>query len=126
MYSRIAIAKEEGEKSVHEEKWPEPEVKQDMINSEAEEEGDLIAAIARAVRNYKSERGVPLNTPLDKIEIYADIEGLDTEDIENATATKVELCKSKSGGDVLDVDGTKVAIIGESAKISTFLFLSLS
>ncbi len=107
------IAGEEGERSVHKEKWPE--VKQDMIDSEAEQEGDLIANIVRAVRNYKSERGIPLNAPLDKIEIY--VESLDTEDIENATATKVELCKStsksksKSEGDILDVDGTKVAII---------------
>ncbi len=107
------IAGEEGERSVHKEKWPV--VKQDMIDSEAEQEGDLIANIVRAVRNYKSERGIPLNAPLDKIEIY--VESLDTEDIENATATKVELCKStsksksKSEGDILDVDGTKVAII---------------
>ncbi|MCK4476727.1 MAG: valine--tRNA ligase [Methanophagales archaeon] len=107
------IAEEEGERSVHKEKWPE--VKPDMIDSEAEQEGDLIADIVRAVRNYKSERGVPLNAPLDKIEIYVDMEGLDTEDIENATATKVEVCKStsesKSEGDILDVAGMKVVII---------------
>jgi len=122
LHSYISNGKEEGEKSVHEEKWPE--VKRDIIDIEAEKDGDLIAAIVRAVRRYKSERGIPLNAPLGKIEIYmvtvevdVDTKGLDTEDIENATATKVELCKSilegeiKSEGDVLDIDGTKVAII---------------
>ena len=111
MYSYIA--KEEGERSVHKEKWPE--VKQDMIDSEAEREGDLIADIVRAVRNYKSERGIPLNAPLDKIELYVDRESLDTEDIENATATKVEVCKStsesESEGDILDVNSAKVKVV---------------
>jgi len=45
------------------------------------------------------------------------MESLETEDIEKATATKVEICKttdtdeSKSAGDVLDANGTKVVII---------------
>jgi len=111
MYSQIA--KGEREKSVHKEKWQE--VKPDMLDSEAENEGDLIADIVRAVRRYKSERGIPLSAPLGKIEVY--VESLDTEDIENATATKVELCKNmseiKSEGDILDVNGTKVVIIKE-------------
>ncbi|MBC8521852.1 MAG: valine--tRNA ligase [Methanomicrobia archaeon] len=111
MYSQIA--KGEREMSVHKAKWQE--VKPDMFDSEAENEGDLIADIVRAVRRYKSERGIPLSAPLGKIEVY--VESLDTEDIENATATKVELCKSmseiKSEGDILDVNGTKVVIIKE-------------
>jgi len=116
MHSYITNAKEEDEKSVHEEKWPELEVTQDMINREAEREGELIAGIARAVRNYKSERGIALNAPLGKIEIYTDMESLETEDVENATATKVVVCKttdadeSKREGDILDVDGTKVVV----------------
>lgn len=112
MYSYIA--KGEREKSVHKAKWLE--VKPDMIDSEAEKEGDLIADIARAVRRYKSERGIPLSAPLGKIEIYVDAESLDTADIENATATKVELCKSmseikSSEGDIIDVEGTEVKVV---------------
>ncbi|MGB2727969.1 MAG: valine--tRNA ligase [Halobacteriota archaeon] len=111
MYSQIA--KGEREMSVHKAKWQE--VKQDMLDPEAENEGDLIADIARAVRRYKSERGIPLSAPLGKIEVC--VESLDTGDIENATATKVELCKNmsaiKSEGDILDVNGTKVVIIKE-------------
>jgi valyl-tRNA synthetase len=108
MYSCI-----EKDKSVHKEQWPE--VKQDMIDVEAEMEGDLIADIVRTVRRYKSEQGIPLNAPLGKLEIYA--EDLDTGDIENATATKVELCKDmgeiKHDENILDVNGTKVRIIKE-------------
>ena len=100
-------------KSVHREQWPE--VKQDMIDVEAEMEGDVIADIVRAVRRYKSEHGIPLNAPLGKLEIY--VEDLDTRDVENATATKVELCKDTGGikpdESILDVNGTKVRIIKE-------------
>ena len=100
-------------KSVHREHWPE--VKQDMIDVEAEMEGDVIADIVRAVRRYKSEHGIPLNAPLGKLEIY--VEDLDTRDVENATATKVELCKDTGGikpdESILDVNGTKVRIIKE-------------
>ena len=145
MYSYIAGAG--GGKSVHEEKWPEAEVEQQQeawseawsdpsdpseaeAERKAEREGDLIAGIVRAVRSYKSERGIPLNAPLRKIEIYdagtGTVErgaGLETEDIENATATKVELCrresktgeeregKSEEEGEILDVDGTRVVIL---------------
>ncbi len=113
MHSQIAKGESERGKSVHKENWPE--VRQDMIDSEAEREGDLIAAVVRTVRRYKSERGFPLNAPLGKIEIY--VESLDTEDIENAMATQVELCKSmgelNSEEDVLDVNDTKVVIIKE-------------
>ena len=108
MYSYV-----EPGKSVHKEHWPE--VKQDMINAEAEMEGDLIADITRAVRRYKSEHGIPLNAPLGKLEIY--VEDLDTGDMENATATKVEFCndisKIENDEDILDVNGTKVRIIKE-------------
>ena len=108
MYSQI-----ENGTSVHRAHWPE--VKQDMIDVEAETAGNLIADIARAVRRYKSEQGIPLNAPLGKLEIY--VENLDTEDIENATATKVELCIGsrgpKTGGTIFDINGTKVGIIKE-------------
>jgi len=117
MYSYIAKGEGEREKSVHKEKWPE--VTPDMIDSEAEKEGDLIADIAQAVRRYKSERGIPLNAPLGKIEVY--MESLDTRDIENATATEVELCKSNDEAeaamergkevDIIDVNGVKVKLI---------------
>jgi valyl-tRNA synthetase len=108
MYSYI-----ENDGSVHTAHWPE--VKQDMIDVEAEVEGSLIADIVRAVRRYKSEQGIPLNAPLGKLEIYT--ADLDTEDLENAAATKVTLCtgqgKIETEGTILDVNGTNVRIIKE-------------
>jgi hypothetical protein len=78
-------------------------------------EGNLIADIARAVRRYKSEQGIPLNAPLGKLAIYT--EALDTEDLENATATKVELCTGQgeieTEATIFDVNGTNVRIIKE-------------
>jgi len=72
--------------SVHRAKWPTP----GKIDTDAEAEGDLIAAIVQAVRRYKSERGIALNAPLNEIIIFTE-DKIDIGDIENATATKVEL-----------------------------------
>ncbi|MHC1635059.1 MAG: valine--tRNA ligase, partial [Candidatus Methanospirareceae archaeon] len=86
MYSHITG----GGKSVHMEKWPE--AKPEYEDAKAEEEGDLIAAIVSAVRRYKSDKGMPLNAPLKKIVIISNEQReIETEDIENATAAKVEL-----------------------------------
>ncbi len=112
MYSYISK-----ETSVHRAHWPE--VKQHMIDVEAEAEGDRIADIVRAVRHYKSEQGIPLNAPLGALKIY--VEDLDTKDIENATATEVELMGSarelKTEGTILDVNGTTVEIIKDTKGI---------
>jgi len=89
------------------------------IDIEGEAEGDLIAAIAQAVRRYKSERGIALNAPLDKIIIFTDDE-IETGDIENATATRVEVRSdadvdadaiNKDKGTMVDVKGTRIMII---------------
>lgn len=95
--------------SVHQAAWPEER----PVDGAAEAEGDLIADIARAVRRYKSEQGIPLNAPLAKLEIYAD--NLDTEDIEHATATKVELRtplnEPPQDGVLFTIRGTTVRLI---------------
>jgi valyl-tRNA synthetase len=109
----------ENDGSVHNADWPA--VEPELIDRAAEAEGDLIADIARAVRRYKSERGIALNAPLGTLAIYTkDLNQRDTEDIENATATKVELSTTttttteasepEAEGTVLDVNGTKVRI----------------
>ena len=101
--------------SVHRAEWPVP----GKIDIEGEAEGDLIAAIAQAVRRYKSERGIALNAPLDKIIIFTDDE-IETGDIENATATRVEVrsdadvdadALNRDKGTMVDVKGTRIMII---------------
>lgn len=125
MYSHIAGGTEEGtgtgigtrtrtRKSVHRTKWPETEVRHDMINLEAESAGAIIAGIVRAVRRYKSTQGIPLNAPLGKLKIFVGnrdmYQDFDTRDIENATATKVELCDDSHSHmreiEVMDEEGT--------------------
>jgi len=100
---------------VHRAEWPAP----GKIDIEGEAEGDLIAAIAQAVRRYKSERGIALNAPLDKIIIFTDDE-IETGDIENATATRVEVrsdadvdadALNRAKGTMVDVKGTRIMII---------------
>jgi len=100
------------ERSVHTTQWPA--VKQELLDPEAEMQGNLIAEIVRAVRRYKADHGVALNAPLRGLRIYA--AGLETEDIVNATATEVELCspvgaEKPATSAMLDVSGTKVEII---------------
>jgi valyl-tRNA synthetase len=97
--------------SVHRAQWPEPVSEE--IDADAESQGDLIADIVRAVRHYKSEQGIALNAPLGTLRIYG--ARVDTEDIENATATPVELVEQADAGEavgtVLDVRGTQVELL---------------
>jgi len=135
MYSHIAGRTNEGtgrergtRTSVHRTDWPE--VRQDMINLEAERTGEIIAGIVRAVRRYKSEQSLPLNAPLGKLKIFIGdrdiIQNFDTRDIENATATEVELCDDMRKFELMEEDGT-ITILditdndnGNDAKVAIF------
>jgi len=66
------------EGSVHGSEWPDL----DADDPDAEERGELIAAIASTVRGWKSDEGKPLNAELDRIEVYLEEElPLDTYDL---------------------------------------------
>ncbi|WP_435076495.1 valine--tRNA ligase [Halococcus sp. AFM35] len=54
--------------SVHAAAWPELDPEAEAV----EARGERIAAVASAVRAWKSEAGMALNADLDRIEIYAD------------------------------------------------------
>ncbi len=58
-YKRI-----EGNASIHLASWPKPLFR----DTKAEEGGELIKDIIAAVRNWKSEKGIPLNAPMGVIE----------------------------------------------------------
>ncbi|MFB6106315.1 MAG: valine--tRNA ligase [Halobacteriaceae archaeon] len=67
------------EGSVHAAAWPDIDVDED-----AEGAGDVIGAVAREVRAWKSEHGLPLNVDLERVEVYLDDGGpdhLDTYDL---------------------------------------------
>ena len=64
--------------SVHAAAWPALDIADDA----AEARGERIAAVASAVRAWKSDEGMALNADLDRIEVYADgIAELDTGDL---------------------------------------------
>jgi valyl-tRNA synthetase len=66
------------EGSVHGASWPEIGER----DPDAEARGESIAAIAAAIRGWKSDEGKPLNADLDRIEVYLDEERpLDTYDL---------------------------------------------
>jgi valyl-tRNA synthetase len=56
------------EGSVHTSEWPEI----DVHDEAAEGRGDVITAVAREVRAWKSENGLPLNADLDRVEVYVE------------------------------------------------------
>ena len=58
--------------SVHLADWPEP------LGVEADREaGERAMAVIGALRRYKSDRGLPLNDPLEEVVVYGDVEGFE-------------------------------------------------
>ena len=68
--------------SVHTASWPEP------LGISPQPEGSLIKDVAAAVRRYKSDRGMALNSPLAEIEVYSDLD-LETTDLSGSTSSPV-------------------------------------
>ncbi|UGV40735.1 valine--tRNA ligase [Methanococcoides orientis] len=85
MYSRI------GEGSVHAQAWPE--VDESLISESIEKDGELIKEIASNVRRYKSESGMALNAPLEKIEVYGTLG--DASDLIGVTNSTVEIIEGE-------------------------------
>lgn len=118
MYSRL------GKISVHMQNWPTAlNIWKDESSAN---EGELIKNIVSSVRRYKSEHGIALNSPLQKLEIYTDLD--DITDIIGATNTPVELI---SGTPEFDFVPTKIkpnmGVIGPKfKKDAKEIILSLS
>jgi valyl-tRNA synthetase len=65
-------AAESDAESVHLADWPAP------LGVDADRAaGERAMAVIGALRRYKSERGLPLNDPLDEVVVYGDIEGFE-------------------------------------------------
>ena len=79
---------------MHAERWPDAKTPVEISEDDVRE-GEIIAEIVRSVRRLKAQRGIPLNKPLRKIEIFCEFP-IDVEDIENATATPVEVKQGES------------------------------
>ncbi len=79
--------------SVHLQTWPE--VNESLIDEEAEASGEMIKEIASAIRRYKSEHGMALNSSLSNIEIYSSLK--DGSDIAGAANSRISLKTGKPG-----------------------------
>jgi len=64
LYSR-----DKGFRSIHESSWPD--VNRELIDEEAERQGDLTVAVISEVRRQKAERHIPLNTEVKRLRVYA-------------------------------------------------------
>ncbi|MCW3979408.1 MAG: valine--tRNA ligase [Candidatus Bathyarchaeota archaeon] len=68
IYSTMYAEDESG--SIHLSRWPEAD--ESLIDEVAEKQGDLIIAVIRDIRREKNRLGIPLNTLLDGLNIYAE------------------------------------------------------
>ena len=116
MHERLLRSKGMGARSVHAERWPEAKTPVE-ISDEDVREGEIIAEIVRSVRRLKAKRGIPLNKPLRKIEIFCEFP-MDVEDIENATATPVEVKRSESLESIEEKMNKEGESHGNTAKIA--------
>ncbi|MFB6253826.1 MAG: valine--tRNA ligase [Halobacteriaceae archaeon] len=77
--------------SVHQSNWPTFPV----IDEDQATDGKIIADVASTVRAWKSEQGIPLNEPLERVEIYFDDSQIvDTYDLSETVNAPIQL---KSG-----------------------------
>ena len=89
------------EGSVHAATWPALDVTDDA----AEARGERIAAVASAVRAWKSDEGMALNADLDRIEVYTDgIAELDTGDLSATVNAPVTIETGEPDVEMVAVD----------------------
>jgi valyl-tRNA synthetase len=94
--------------SIHLSVWPEAD--ESLIDGVVEKQGDLIIAVIRDIRREKNRLGIPLNTPLKGLSIYAEdpeesniiATGLDDVSA-TVKADEVEVLEGKGGE--FEVDG---------------------
>jgi valyl-tRNA synthetase len=89
--------------SVHATQWPTL----DETDETAEYRGELIAAVTREVRAWKSDTGRALNAGLERIEVYADdtnvTEGIDTYDLSEAVSAPIYIESGRPNVDLVPV-----------------------
>ncbi|MFQ6053380.1 MAG: valine--tRNA ligase, partial [Candidatus Bathyarchaeia archaeon] len=101
IYSQM-YAEDEAD-SIHLNRWPE--VDPSLVDEEAERGGELVVSAIKDIRREKNRRGVPLNTPLAELRLYAEGEDeaeiltLGSRDIAaTVKAEKIEVVRG-GGGD---------------------------
>jgi len=91
------------EGSVHASTWPNV----DMVDPDHEQAGDLIAEVASTVRGWKSDEGLALNGPLERVEVYPETQPdvpVDTYDLSEAVNAPVHVREGVPGVELVPVD----------------------
>ncbi|MFB6170188.1 MAG: valine--tRNA ligase [Haloarculaceae archaeon] len=101
------------EGSVHVADWPDV----DRQDEAAERRGERIAAVAAAIRGWKSDQGMPLNAELDRVEAYLDVAeedgpALDTYDLSDTINAPIRVEAGEP-----DVELVPVAVDPDHSKI---------
>ncbi|EMA38894.1 valyl-tRNA ligase [Halococcus morrhuae DSM 1307] len=88
--------------SVHAAGWPELDAEDESV----EARGERIAAVASAVRAWKSEAGMALNADLDRVEIYPDdgIDEFDTGDLRATVNAPIEVAAGEPDIEMVPVE----------------------
>ncbi len=97
------FAAAEGTISIHRSRWPLAD--EALLDEQAETAGEALVEIATAVRRYKSEKNLALNTALSRLQLATADESLAaalraaTEDLASITrAAQIEVCQQVEGG----------------------------
>ncbi len=70
IFLNMGLNETESSASIHVSRWPIPNPNLESV--EAEQAGEMLIKIATAVRRYKSEHNLPLNTELDRLQLAAE------------------------------------------------------
>ena len=91
------------EGSVHASTWPEL----DMVDPDHEQAGELVAEVASTVRGWKSDEGLALNAPLERVEVYPEDKPdvpVDTYDLSEAVNAPVHVREGVPGVELVPVE----------------------
>jgi valyl-tRNA synthetase len=97
------FAEAEGSISIHRSRWPQAD--ETLLDEQAEAAGGALIEIATAVRRYKSEGNLALNTALSRLQLAVADAGLAaalreaTDDLASITrAAQIEVCQQLGAG----------------------------
>ncbi len=81
----------DGAKSIHISEWPEPV----LVEEKEEERGELAKEVIAAVRSWKSDKGIPLNEELERVELIGEkaefLLGVEEDILKTVRAKKLQI-----------------------------------
>jgi valyl-tRNA synthetase len=113
------FAENEGQPSLHVSSWPEPDAR--LQNHAWERAGELLVAVATAVRRYKSEHNLPLSTELERLSI-ASAEPVVYEALQNAREDLKSITRARD----IEVQSTSLDLGLEPLSIQDDLELAIA